>query len=167
MRSIFTNLYDSLTAPLYRKLYRDFSLQVQDLNTVHIQHYERTTRKIVDELLRFNLLIEQHLPETIEPSSEIVRSLSNREIAEIVKDIDDSVGAVEICHKHQLPMKVVLELKGKFSGLNTGGIRRARELEQQCEILARKVELLAQENEQLAATATQGSAGAASASGKQ
>jgi len=167
MSSLFTSFYDSLTAPLYRKLYRDMSLQVQEINKFNLEHYERTTRKIVDELLRLNLLIEQHLPTAIEPSSEIVKGLSNSEIEEIVKDIDDSVGAVEICQKHKLPMRVVLELKGKFSGMNTGAIRRARELEQECASLTKKVESLAKENEgrgSVSPASTSGSAGVSPAS---
>jgi hypothetical protein len=155
MSSPFTNLYDTLTAPLYRKLYRDFSLQIQQLNKINLEHYERTTRKIVDELLRLNLIVEKLMPEgVIEPSSQTVLQLSNSEIAEIVKDIDDSLGAVEVCQKHHLPMKVVLELKDKFSGMSTGAIRRARELEQECAKLSAKVEILAAENEKLAGSSS-------------
>jgi hypothetical protein len=166
MRSLFTDLYEFLTAPLYRKVYRDISMQLQQINSINIDNHERTTRKIVDELLSLNLLIEQHIPQgAIEPSSDFVKGLSNSEIDEIIKDIDDSVGAVEICQKHKLPMKVVLELKGNFSGMSTGAIRRARELEKACESLCQKVDLLAKENRER--TDTPGNASVSPASTKQ
>lgn len=149
MRTLFYKLYDLTTAPLYRRLHRELSLQLQEIMQVTIEHHEATTRKLLDELLHLTYVVEGGEKGVVGANSALTLSIS--EIEAVVEDIDKSVGAIEVCKKHQLPLSTIFQIRSKFSGMNLSAIQRAQQLEQEHEKLSRLVEDLTLENKRLAA----------------
>ncbi|CAN5169093.1 hypothetical protein BH10CYA1_BH10CYA1_38720 [soil metagenome] len=124
------------------------SLQLQEIVRANIEHHEKTTKKILDEILRLNLVIdggETQNQNGTDPS----KSMSDSEIAAIIKDLDSSLGAIEVCQKHDLPLTTVFQLRGKFKGMNQAAIQRSRQLEEQNTELTERVETLLIENKRL------------------
>lgn len=151
MRSFLYKLYFILTGPLYRRLHLELSLQMQEVIKANVEHNEKTTKKILDELLRLSYIIEGGQTSAIAGPDE-TKSLSDSEIAAIIKDVDSSVGLVEVCAKHNLPLNTVFRLRAKFSGMNEPAIHRTREIEERYAEVSEKVETLIIENRRLSQT---------------
>lgn len=147
MRNFFYSIYNLITGPLYRKLHREMSMQLQEITKTNIEHHERTSRKIFDELLRLNYLVESGKGS----QPRMYAELSQAEISTALNEVESGLGIIEVCHKHELPISAIFELQSKFQGTNLISMSRARELEQEREQLARTVEELTAENIRLAA----------------
>lgn len=150
MRSLFYKLYFLLTDPLYRRLHRELSLQMQEVVRANIEHHENTSRKILDELLRLNYVVNGGADTN--NANEMTKTMTDKEIAAIIKDVDSSLGMVEVCRKHELPLTTAFLLRSKFKGMSEPGIHRTRELEEQYAELSQKVETLLIENKRLSAS---------------
>lgn len=122
------------------------SLELQEIVRANIEHHEKSTKKVMDELLRLSYIIDGAEVQTWTESN---ASMSDNEIAAVIKDIDSSLGAIEVCQKHDLPLTTVFQLRAKYKGMNQSAIQRLRQLEEQCTELTQKVETLAVENERL------------------
>ncbi|HEY9676785.1 MAG TPA: hypothetical protein V6C76_02200 [Drouetiella sp.] len=149
MRELFYKLYFMLTGPLYRRLHREMSLELQEIVRANIEHSENFSRKILDELLRLSFIIDGG--ESALPGVDNTKLLSDAKIADVIKDVDSSLGMIEVCHKHDLPLSSVCALRSRFSGMNETGINRSRWLEEEFANLTSKVETLKLENERLLA----------------
>ncbi len=147
MRSLFYKLYFLLTGPLYRRLHRELSLQMQEVVRANIEHHENTSKKILDELLRLSYVLDGGVYSVA--AADDTKKMSDTEIAAIIKDVDSSLGLVEVCRKHELPLNTAFLLRSKFRGMTEPGIHRTRELEEQYAELSQKVETLLIENERL------------------
>lgn len=158
MKSLFIKLYDLITEPLYRRLSRELALQAQSLTQAQLEYQERIAKKLVDEMLRINLILQNQAGQSdirsflSEEAGAEYDDLSNTEVAAVVKDLDKTLGAIEVCRKHQLPIAAVLDIQSKFSGMDAASVRRARRLEQEKEELLEIVSNLKQENKRLRAT---------------
>lgn len=152
MRSLFYKLYFLLTGPLYRRLHRELSLQMQEVVRANIEHHENTSKKILDELLRLSYVVNGGADSV---ANESTKSMSDTEIAAIIKDVDSSLGMVEVCRKHELPLNTAFLLRSKFRGMTEPAIHRTRELEEQYAELSQKVETLLIENKRLSASSSQ------------
>ncbi|HEY9713225.1 MAG TPA: hypothetical protein V6C72_07130 [Chroococcales cyanobacterium] len=157
MKGLFLKLYDILTEPLYRRLSREMSLQAQSLTKAQLDYQERTATKIMDELLRLNMIVQHELgrgdqelgtglPGELVPD---YNNLSSAEIETIVRDIDKTMGAIELAHKHQLPLSVILDIKSKFKGMRLSSIERTRHLESEKQELLKTVSEMSEENQRL------------------
>ncbi len=153
MRSLFYKLYFLLTGPLYRRLHRELSLQMQEVVRANIEHHENTSKKILDELLRLSYVVNGGTDSIT--ATEAAKSMSDSEIAAIIKDVDSSLGMVEVCRKHELPLNTAFLLRSKFRGMTEPAIHRTRELEEQYAELSQKVETLLIENKRLSASSPQ------------
>lgn len=148
MRSFLYKLYFLLTGPLYRRLHLEISLQLQEVIRANLEHQERTSKKILDEILRLSLVVDGGTISTLaEPDRS--KSMSDGEIAAVIKDIDSSLGAIEVCQKHDIPLTTVFQLRSKFGGMSQSGIQRSRQLEEQYNELSQRVETLLIENKRL------------------
>lgn len=152
MRSFLYKLYFLLTGPLYRRLHLELSLQMQEVVRANVEHNENTTKKILDEVLRLSYLINGGPAQAIGPDE--TRSMSDAEIAAIIKDVESSMGLVEVCKKHDLPLNTVFLLRTRFSGMTEPAIRRTREIEQRCTELTATIESLTTENKRLLTVST-------------
>ena len=146
MRNFFYGIYNLITGPLYRKLHREMSMQLQEITKTNIEHHERTSRKILDELLRLKHQIENGKDIQSRPFAE----LSAAEVCTALNEVESGLGIIEVCHKHELPIGAIFDLESKFQGTNLVSMSRARELEREREQLARTVEELTAENLRLA-----------------
>lgn len=135
------------------------SLQAQALTKAQLDYQERTATKIIDELLRLNLIVQNELgkgdkelgnglPRELVPD---YSSLTSAEIETIVRDLDKTLGVIELSHKHQLPVGAILDIKAKFKSMRLSAIERARELESENQELLKAVSELEQENKRLRA----------------
>ncbi len=150
MRTLFYKLYFLLTGPMYRRLHRELSMQLQEVVRANIEHHEATSKKLLDELLRLSYVVEGGENGVIGPDA--TTRLSDSEVAAVIKDIDSSLGALEVCHKHELPLSTIFQLRSKFRGMNLSAIQRTRLLENENKELSRQMEDLMLENKRLAAT---------------
>jgi hypothetical protein len=150
MRILFYKLYFMLTGPMYRRLHRELSMQLQEVVRANIEHHENTTRKILDELLRLGFVVGGG--ESAILGVDETRLLSDSDIAAVMKDVNSSLGLVEICLKHEMPLTSVFRLRTKFLGMGEAGITRARLIEQECAELAKQVEALKIENKRLSSS---------------
>jgi len=148
MRSFLYKLYFIITGPLYRRLHLELSLQLQEIVRANIEHHEKSTKKIMDELLRLSLVVDGGEAETL-AETDASKLMSDSEIAAVIKDVDSSLGAIEVCHKHDLPLTTVFLLRAKFKGMNQTAIQRSRRLEEQYAELTQRVETLLIENKRL------------------
>jgi putative transposase len=149
MRTLFYKLYFLLTGPMYRRLHRELSMQLQEVVRANIEHHEATSKKILDELLRLSYVVEGGDNGAAGPS--VTLRLSDSQVADVIKDIDSSLGALEVCHKHELPLTTVFQLRSKFGGMNLSAIQRTKQLESEKEELSRQMEILRLENQRLSA----------------
>jgi hypothetical protein len=147
MRTLFYKLYFILTGPLYRRLHRELSMQLQEVVRANIEHHENTSKKLLDELLRLSFIVGGGESAIVEVDE--TKLLSDGDIAAVMKDVDSNLGLVEICQKHELPLNSVFRLRTKFLGMNEAGIARSRLIEQECTELAKQVETLTIENKRL------------------
>jgi hypothetical protein len=157
MKGLFLKIYDLITEPLYRRLSRELSLQSQIMAKGQLDYQERTASKMVDELLRLNLIVQnqigqgrieygQGLPDELVPD---YSSVADTDVEAVVKDIHDTMGAIEICNKHKLPLAAVLDIKSRYQDMSLSSIQRARNLEHEKEELLKMLVDLKQENQRL------------------
>jgi hypothetical protein len=138
MKQLFIKLYDLITAPLYRRLARDLTLQLQEISQSYIDQHEMLTAKMLDELLRLNIRVEQtelgqlakqeakrQLEEPVEPANE----LSEETIFDLINQAAKSLDVVDVCTRNNIPLAVFYELEGKYRGLDPAHIRRVKLLE--------------------------------------
>lgn len=147
MRSFLYKLYFLLTGPLYRRLHLELSLQMQEVVRANVEHNENTTKKILDELLRLSYVVNGGDASIV--GLDQTKLMSDGEIAAVIKDVDSSVGLIEVCKKHELPLNTVFRLRSKFSGMNESAIHRLRVIEGEYSELTQKVETLMIENKRL------------------
>ncbi|MBI2809919.1 MAG: transposase [Candidatus Melainabacteria bacterium] len=129
------------------------SLQLQDIVRANVEHQEKVSKKILDELLRLSHIIDgggANSPLALAES----KLMSDSEIAAVIKDVDSSLGVIEVCQKHDIPLAAVFQLRSKFRGMNELAIHRSRELEEQCTELTQRVETLLLENKRLSNSKT-------------
>jgi len=150
MRTLFYKLYFLLTGPMYRRLHRELSMQLQEVVRANIEHHEATSKKLLDEILHLSCVVEGG--EIGAVGADAATRLSDSEVAAVIKDIDSSLGAIEVCQKHELPLSTVFQLRSKFSGMNLNAIQRARLLESEYKELSLQVEALTLENRRLVST---------------
>ncbi|HEY9731634.1 MAG TPA: hypothetical protein V6C89_06965 [Drouetiella sp.] len=150
MRSFLYKLYFMLTGPLYRRLHLELSLQMQDVVRANVEHNEKTTRQILDELLRLSYILNGGQSTIAGPDE--TRTMSDDQIASVIRDVDSSLGLIEVSSKHELPLNAVFRLRTRFSGMNASAIQRTREIETHCAELTEKVETLMLENKRLSSS---------------
>ncbi|MBS1954410.1 MAG: hypothetical protein JST89_09490 [Cyanobacteria bacterium SZAS-4] len=124
------------------------SLELQEIVRANIEHHEKSTQKIMDELLRLSYIIDGCEARTL-ADLDAPKSLSDSEIAAVMRDVDNSLGAIEACNKHDLPLTTLFQLRAKFKGMNQSAIQRSRLLEERCNELTERLEKLKIENERL------------------
>lgn len=129
------------------------SLQLQEIVRANIEHDEKSTQKIMDELLRLSLIVDGGEGKNF-IGTDGSKLMSDDEIAAVVKDIDSSLGAIEVCRKHDLPLTVLFHLRARFKGMNASAIHRLRQLEDEHTVLTQRVETLLIENQRLTGTKT-------------
>ena len=152
MRSLFYKLYFLLTGPLYRRLHRELSMQLQEVVRANIEHHENTSKKILDELLRLSFIVDGSGGAV--PGPDEVKMMSDHEIAAVMKDVDNSLGLIEVCKKHELPLNTVFLLRSKFRGMNEPAITRTRQLEERYAEMTQQVETLLIENKRLSSSSS-------------
>lgn len=138
MKQILIRIFDFLTAPIYRRLARDLTVQLQEISQSYIDQHERLTAKIVDELLRINIRIDhiearQVAKDTamrqLEETVATPHTLSAEQIWEVLRETSRSIDVVEICAKHNIPLGTFFELESKYRTLEPPDIRRMKLLE--------------------------------------
>lgn len=139
MKQLLIKLYDLVTAPLYRRLARDLTLQLQEISRSYIDQHEMLTAKMLDELLRLNLKLERvelgriassnALKQLEEPLKE-EKNLTPEQIFDLIKDSAKSLDIVEVCMRHNIPLATYYEIEAKFRGLDPSHIRRVKLLEE-------------------------------------
>jgi len=149
MRKYLYKLYQIIAGPLHRRLHRELSLELQTISQAHLDRNERISQKLLDEVLRLSVKLDEVTQrETTSPQA-IPSTLSNSEIARIIGDLETSMGAVEACREHQLPISTILSIKAKYQGMNLATVRRTRQLEEQYALLSDQLKELKQENQKL------------------
>lgn len=139
MKSLFIKLYDWITAPLYRRLARDLTLQLQEISKSYLEQHEMLTAKMLDELLRLNVRIERAEVHRLareralrgleeEPPKE--SEYSAEEIFDLMKESANSLDVVELCAKRNVPLNVFYDLDARYRGMNPDHIRKVRLLEE-------------------------------------
>ncbi len=139
MNKLFIKLYDLITAPLYRRLARDLTLQLQEISKSYLDQHEMLTAKMLDELLRLNIRLEQSettriarhkaLEQLEEPLRE-PHELAPEQIFDLIKESARSLDVVEVCSRHNIPLTMFYELESKYRGLDPSHIRRVKLLEE-------------------------------------
>lgn len=120
---------------------------MQEVVRANVEHNENTTKKILDELLRLSYVVNGGDASIV--GLDQTKLMSDGEIAAVIKDVDSSVGLIEVCKKHELPLNTVFRLRSKFSGMNESAIHRLRVIEGEYSELTQKVETLMIENKRL------------------
>ncbi len=129
------------------------SMQLQEIVRANLEHQEKTSKKILDEILRLSFIVNGGAPTTPATLTES-KPMSDSEIAAVIRDLDSSLGAIEVCQKHEIPLITVFQLRSKFGGMNELAIQRSRQLEEQCRELTKRVDTLLLENKRLADSKT-------------
>ncbi len=153
MRSFLYKLYFVLTGPLYRRLHLEMSMQLQEIVRANIEHQEKISQKLLDEILRLSLIVDGGGQNNVAIPTQS-KPMSDSEIAAVIKDVDSSLGAIEVCQKYEIPLITVFQLRSKFGGMNQPAIQRSRQLEEQCTELTQRVESLLLENKRLSTSKT-------------
>jgi putative transposase len=140
MKSFLIRLYELVTAPLYRRLARDLTLQLQTVSKEFVDHQEHLATRFIDELVQLNLRIDSLeaarsaklqavTPERMD-SDGTISNLEEQEIHEILLELKSSGDLVATCHKRNLPLSTVMEWQTKYGGLDVTSMRRVRLLEE-------------------------------------
>ncbi len=139
MKQLFVKIYDLITAPLYRRLARDLTLQLQEISRSYIEQHEMLTAKMLDELLRLNLKIEHMeigrigrnnaMKQLDEPISQ-ENSLTPEQVYSLMKDAQTSLDVVNVCMRNNIPLASFYEIEAKYRGLEPTYIRRVKLLEE-------------------------------------
>jgi hypothetical protein len=166
MKQLFVKLYEWLTAGMYRRLMRDTTMQLQDISRAYIDQHEMLTAKLVDEIVRLNLRVEQvesalyarnyeHLSAFNENNAEedSPGKMSEEEIYEILKDASSTLDVVTFCAKRDIPIQTYYEIDAKYRGFDPQSLRRMRVLEETNLELRRLLTQLLRANGQALATA--------------
>lgn len=139
MRNVFIQLYDWVTAPLYRRLARDLTLQLQEISKSYLDQHEMLTAKMLDELLRLNVRIEtaeihrmarERALRGLEEEPPQESNLSAEEIFDLMKESAKSLDVVELCAKRNVPLNVFYDVDARYRGMNPDHIRKVRILEE-------------------------------------
>jgi hypothetical protein len=158
MKQFFLRIYQFITEPLYRRLALELTLQLQTISKGHIDYQERLARKLIDELLKISLKLDDLHNN---PSKTTNRSpntnhddnfdgeLDEDQVADLVRQIEDSGGLIEIAAKHQLPVTNVLRWQIKYAGMDGNAIRRANAIETENEELKKIIAQLSIEHQAL------------------
>jgi hypothetical protein len=139
MRNLLIKLYDLATAPLYRRLARDLTVQLQEISRSYVQQHERLTAKLLDELLRLHMRVDnqqatldaRHTAVTQSPLEEFSMGcdLSEEKIYELMIDAGNSFDVVDLCARHKIPVTTFFQLDAKYRGCNPESIKKVRMLE--------------------------------------
>lgn len=165
MKEFLRRLYTALTAPLYRRLLRDLTIQVQDAHATTLDFHENITARLLDELVCVRLEMARALEKleeakALEPNnysvslnrksatkrstSELVLEkisdkISDDEIHRIVNEISSHMRIVELACDTQVPMSEILDWRSKYTGLTVNGVRKMRRIEQENEYLKQEL----------------------------
>jgi hypothetical protein len=127
-----------VTAPLYRRLARDLTIQLQEISHSYIDQHERLTAKLVDELLRLHMRLDDHearaaagLPVAESPMDSLTTGteMSPEEIYDLMMEAGRSIDVVELCAKRNISLSAFIRLEAKYRGWNPESIRKARMME--------------------------------------
>jgi hypothetical protein len=138
MRDLFIRLYDFITAPLYRRLARDLTLQLQEISSSYVDQHERLTAKLLDEILRLHMRLDDNEANTYAqrmsqlPTGHdltIGAQLSAEDVHEFLIEVGKSTDLVETCKKYDIPLSTYMQLEAKYRGHDPGAIRRLRLVE--------------------------------------
>lgn len=163
MKSLLIKLYDMVTAPLYRRLARDLTVQLQGISRSYIDYHERISGKIIDELVRVNLKLEKHqvsalVREEFErqhdghvsgPPYVQKPDYTDEEIFNILQTVRASGDLIEVCQEKKIPLAQFIHWQSKNLGLEPEAMQRYRLLEETNLEMQRLVTDLAQENRRL------------------
>jgi len=143
MKQLLIKLYEWLTAGMYRRLARDMTLQLQDVSRAYIDQHEMLTAKLVDEIVRLNLRIEQvesalyarnfenlACANQGEEEENSPGKMTEEEIYEILKDASSTLDVVTFCAKRDIPIQTYYELDAKYRGFDPHSLRRMRVMEE-------------------------------------
>jgi regulator of replication initiation timing len=164
MKQFFLKLYAILTEPLYQRLSLDLTTQVQNINNSHIEFQERFIKKLIDELLRLTVEVEKQR-RAIESGDPTIlkestledtqgKQFSDAEIADIVRQIQDSGGAIELASRHGVPVATILLWQDRFARMHGEEITRARAIEMENNHLKTMLAELILENKSLKQSST-------------
>lgn len=138
MRNFLISIYDFVTAPIYRRLLRDVTVQLQDISAAYIDQHERLTAKMVQEYVRLLLRIErledqyegrQRVDELAAEQGTFL-GMQPEEIRELLESARSSFDLVEICTKKNVPLHKFFELQANCHGMDRLAIRKMNALEQ-------------------------------------
>ncbi|HEY9680504.1 MAG TPA: hypothetical protein V6C86_02835 [Oculatellaceae cyanobacterium] len=159
MKSFLKNLYTLLAGPLYRRLLRDLTVQVQDAHSTTLEYQEKIAAKLLDELVCVRLELERamnqleeskqqltratntqqrsahYAKETAVAPSQISDTISDDEIHKIVNEISSHMKIVELACDTQVPMQEILDWRSRYSGLTVNAVRKMRRIERENALL--------------------------------
>ena len=72
LKSLLKRVYTKLTAPLYHRLLRDVTIQVQDAHTISLDYQEKLAAKLLDELVCVRLEMERAVEQVNAAKAEVL-----------------------------------------------------------------------------------------------
>jgi hypothetical protein len=164
VKGLLKKLYTKLTGPLYRRLLRDLTVQIQDAHATTLDYQEKIAAKLLDELvcvrLEMDRAVEQvhqvkeslnapldapkisaapHTQSAHSNISKITQSISDEEIHKIVNEISSHMKIVELACDTQVPMSEILDWRSRYSGLTVNAVRKMRRVEAENEHLKQEL----------------------------
>lgn len=164
MKGFLKKLYTKLTGPLYRRLLRDLTVQIQDAHATTLDYQEKIAAKLLDELVCVRLemdraveqvhQVKESLSESANSSktssatrtenaqssvSKISQNISDEEIHKIVNEISSHMRIVELACDTQIPMSEILDWRSRYSGLTVNAVRKMRRVEAENEHLKQEL----------------------------
>lgn len=161
MKTFFIWIFELITAPVYRRLARDLTVQLQDISRSYIDYQERIATKFIDELIWINIRLDkleaaikagnlplEELPEQNGNGSQ-PGEYSEQDIYEVMKDIQTSLDVVEVCQKRKVPIATFIAWQSKFNGMSASAMQKMRMLEDTNFELQRLLAELSRDNKRL------------------
>lgn len=165
MKDFLKHAYRALTAPLYRRLLRDLTIQVQEAHATTLDFHENITARLLDELVCVRLEMARAMEKLEEAKASVLSEktvgvagnrqallgaatqnlekisdkISDDEIHRIVNEISSHMRIVELACDTQIPMSEILDWRSKYTGLTVNAVRKMRRIEQENENLKQEL----------------------------
>lgn len=151
MRNILRRIYEWFTRPLYQRLIRDITLELQRQQLAVTELHENCFKIVLDELMAVTTQLEMH-KSNLEAAGLLTAdstcllseaSLTQLQIAQIVQESFDKDRTFdEIAKAYDISPGTVAVLQAKYFGLDYSAIGRMRAVLEQNESLKRENLLL-------------------------
>lgn len=133
LKGLIRKLYRYLTEPIYARLSRDLTLQVQSALSVNLEYQEKIASRIVDELtaIQIEKAAGPNAPQNELHAVSVVETMTDEEIKVIVNQMSTHVRIIEVACENQISVRELMEMRARYAGMGTAAIRKVRLLEKE------------------------------------